>query len=426
MKEVILFIILFSISSNATAQSGWISLNSNTTNTITDLCFIDNNTGFAVTKATSSPFQNTIIKTTNGGLNWNIVFNQNSAGLRKMLLYNTIGYLQDTSGYLKTSNSGNNWIHYNLPTGVKALYFIDSMLGYCSADSVKTYKTTDGGINWIQIPSNSSTIFQIQTMYFINSSTGFLVGLGDTHEVGFYSTTLRTTNGGLNWLFASSSVGNQGSRAVFGRNFNSDTLFCFFPAYNLKSSNGGLYWNTFTAGTYPGVYSFFSNAMSTDWFTSTGIGSSTPQLFKSTNSGVNWIANPYFPAVPLYAVTFPSELTGYIGGSFGAIYKTINGGVVTGFTQTSTSIPEKFSLSQNYPNPFNPNTVIKWEVPVSGYVSLKVFNAIGNEVKTLVNENQNAGSYSVSLDGSKLPSGIYFYKITAGNFSETKRMVLIK
>ncbi len=88
--------------------------------------------------------------------------------------------------------------------------------------------------------------------------------------------------------------------------------------------------------------------------------------------------------------------------------------------------PESFVLYQNYPNPFNPVTNLKFEIPGSGFVTLKVYDILGNEAATLVNEKKSAGSYQVTFDGSNLASGIYFYKLEAGNFTETKRMVLIK
>ncbi|MFZ1322045.1 MAG: T9SS type A sorting domain-containing protein [Ignavibacteria bacterium] len=85
-----------------------------------------------------------------------------------------------------------------------------------------------------------------------------------------------------------------------------------------------------------------------------------------------------------------------------------------------------FELYQNYPNPFNPETVINYELRVTGDVELKVYGVFGNEVSTLVNEKQITGSYSVTFDGNNFPSGVYFYKLHSGNFVETKRMVLLK
>ncbi len=91
-----------------------------------------------------------------------------------------------------------------------------------------------------------------------------------------------------------------------------------------------------------------------------------------------------------------------------------------------TNLPNRFSLKQNYPNPFNPKTKIKYEIAKSGFVNLKVFDVLGREIKTLVNENQNAGYYEIDFDANNLNSGIYFYKLTTNNFSEMKKMILVK
>jgi len=90
------------------------------------------------------------------------------------------------------------------------------------------------------------------------------------------------------------------------------------------------------------------------------------------------------------------------------------------------SAPEKFELYQNYPNPFNPSTTIEYALPRSGNVVLKVYDAIGKEVLTLVNEAQEAGYYSTKFDASKLSSGMYIYKLTSDKFNEVKKMSLIK
>lgn len=90
-----------------------------------------------------------------------------------------------------------------------------------------------------------------------------------------------------------------------------------------------------------------------------------------------------------------------------------------------TSVSE-YSLKQNYPNPFNPATTIEYSIPKSGNISLKIFNVLGQEVKSLINQNQNAGTYRISFDASSLPSGIYFYALSADNFVQVKKMMLIK
>jgi len=101
-------------------------------------------------------------------------------------------------------------------------------------------------------------------------------------------------------------------------------------------------------------------------------------------------------------------------------------GILTGIQPISGKVPDKFSLLQNYPNPFNPSTNIKYQIPKNSYVTLKVFDVLGREVMTLVSEKQNAGSYEVSFDGSNFSSGVYFYKLTAENYDEVKKMLLVK
>ena len=120
-------------------------------------------------------------------------------------------------------------------------------------------------------------------------------------------------------------------------------------------------------------------------------------------------------------------------------WSVFNGGFSVGIQKISSIVPTEFSLSQNYPNPFNPATTIKFSIPVilsgaksktrSGgnlFVKLSLYDLLGREVETLVNEKLNAGTYEVSFDASKLSSGIYFYTFSAGDYKETKRMVLIK
>ena len=98
----------------------------------------------------------------------------------------------------------------------------------------------------------------------------------------------------------------------------------------------------------------------------------------------------------------------------------------TGISQISSQIPQAFSLSQNYPNPFNPVTNLEFEIPKAGFVSLKIYDMLGKEISSLVNSNLNPGRYKYDFDAGSLTSGIYFYKLEAGNFSETKKMLLVK
>ena len=107
------------------------------------------------------------------------------------------------------------------------------------------------------------------------------------------------------------------------------------------------------------------------------------------------------------------------------ILRTTNGGV-TGVTDKSNEIPLSFTLDQNYPNPFNPGTMISFDVPSKSFVTLKVFDALGREVSTLLAEELSAGAYSRRWNAANVPSGVYFYRLQAGEYVETKRMILLK
>ena len=100
--------------------------------------------------------------------------------------------------------------------------------------------------------------------------------------------------------------------------------------------------------------------------------------------------------------------------------------VITGITNGNGSIPTEYAMTQNYPNPFNPATRISYQLPEAGNVKITVFDISGKQIATLVNGQQNAGFYDINFDGSRFASGVYFYKLEAGNFVETKKMLLIK
>ncbi|MFZ1321382.1 MAG: SBBP repeat-containing protein [Ignavibacteria bacterium] len=167
----------------------------------------------------------------------------------------------------------------------------------------------------------------------------------------------------------------------------------------------------------------------------TGVSSSDYATIKYNSSGVEqWVQRYNGPGNDFdnaYSLALDASGNVYVTGFSTGIgtekdYATIKYSQQVGIQLISNEIPNQFSLSQNYPNPFNPKTVINYELRVTGNTELKVFNVLGNEVSTLVNEKQNAGSYQVEFDGSNLTSGVYFYKIEAGEFVETKRMLLIK
>ncbi len=118
----------------------------------------------------------------------------------------------------------------------------------------------------------------------------------------------------------------------------------------------------------------------------------------------------------------------YVGTSLGYVYKRKLSDVVTSVEDKEENIPTGFSLQQNYPNHFNPTTTISFSIPKTEFVTLKVYDVLGNELATMVNEYRPAGTYNVQFStiNSQLSSGVYFYKFQAGKFTEVKKMILLK
>ena len=145
--------------------------------------------------------------------------------------------------------------------------------------------------------------------------------------------------------------------------------------------------------------------------------------------GVSGSASNYWAAVTNYVAGSGKVKVLITGGALGTVFPGLCTAQVDACSVTNVGpieTPVNYNLSQNYPNPFNPTTKINYALPKSGYVTLKVYDVLGKEVATLVNEAKNAGNYSVEFNASNLSSGMYFYKIDVNGFSEVKRMMLVK
>jgi hypothetical protein len=163
------------------------------------------------------------------------------------------------------------------------------------------------------------------------------------------------------------------------------------------------------------------------WIAAYNSGSSTDgkgYIYRTTNGGNSWVQEWITPIVgtDLQDLSNQNNMTLWCVGNNGQITKY---DVPTGISK-NTEVVKDFNLSQNYPNPFNPTTNIKYQITNNKLVTLKIFDILGKEVETLVNEKQNAGTYEVTFNASQYSSGIYFYKLTTDNFSDTKKMLMIK
>ena len=148
-------------------------------------------------------------------------------------------------------------------------------------------------------------------------------------------------------------------------------------------------------------------------------------VLRTTNSGTNWIAQSSGVVSHLYSVSFSDVLNGTAVGVNGTIIHTTNGGVAA-IQLINNKIPDKYYLYQNYPNPFNPSTNIKFDLPKKSYVRIIIYDILGKTVGTLVDEYKEVGGYQVEWDGSNYSSGTYFYKLETNNYTDVKKMILLK
>ena len=156
--------------------------------------------------------------------------------------------------------------------------------------------------------------------------------------------------------------------------------------------------------------------------------------FSSGSLGANAQVNPagyattaaYIPDVSFRNVNNDSSLAIWNGVFGDGCYVSGGSGGTVTLTGNNSFELKGYSLSQNYPNPFNPNTVVSFQIPVPGFVSLKIYDVMGKEVAKLVNEFKQAGNYSIDFNAANFPSGVYYYRLEAGDFTDTKKMILVK
>ena len=318
------------------------------------------------------------MKTTDGGTTW--VYQMSTP-----TTLNDVDFLNDVTGWvvgtvgriLHTTNGGTNWEQQTSGTTEHFLSvdFIDTSKGWCVATLGRIYFTQDAGSTWIQ--QSSGTTQDLYGVKFINANTGF--------TVGYNGTIVKTTNGGTIWTIK-----------------NSGTTRDFYAVEFIDSSKG---WCVSSGGR-----TYFTQTQGEFW--------------AEHNTGVNKTLNGiHFPETQGPG-DFSQGVIGYIAGDGGTILKTTDGGLFV--NNNNNSIPDKFALHQNYPNPFNPSTTITFDLPNSGFVSLIVYDILGREVAILLKKELKAGSYTGEWNAGDYNSGIYFYRLKAGDYVETRKMVLLK
>ena len=390
-----------------------------------------------------------VIYTSNGGSNWiyrnNSIIGNNNVNViqvaRGDFSHNITGNAfcsanSSTTTYIyRTTNQGINWTIVYQQTGgrIRGIYMVDTMNGYAIGDPVNArwtiLKTSNGGLSFdttgLYLPQNGSELSNYNSVYLATGYNLNLILFG-TNSGRLY----RSTNFGINWSFST------------------------LPFQNVYSVTLGHYWNGSTQGYSTGYAAGNGAVYTTDygstWVTAILPGTGDIHAFYYDLVGSNYAC--FAKGSLIYSTTnsslpFTLQYTSPNGGNYTHMSLSVyifesgdragwavkdNGTVsryyyfIMGIKKISSKVPDKFSLFQNYPNPFNPATNIKYQISKNSDVKLTVYDFLGNQIALLVNEKLNPGTYEVEFDGSGYASGVYFYKLIATEYTESRRMVLIK
>jgi len=374
----------------------------------------------------------TVRRTTDGGVTW---ANATGTGItgdvyaiyasdENVAFCTTTPLFGTTPSFIyRTSNGGSSWIqvYATAVNGfINAIQMISPTEGYAVGDPVATkwtvLKTIDGGNTWARMATEPT---QVGAEAGWNNSFQIL---GTHMWFGTNATRVyHSSNLGLTW----SSGTTTGTADIYALHFNSATTGLAGGTAIVRTTNGGA---NYTSATSPGASGNISgiSGAGTDWWAVR----SSAIIYRTIDAGATW-TSPYtqtgaiFQHIDLEVVDGCPQ--GWAVGEGGVIARMT---AVVGISNYNSEVPTSYNLHQNYPNPFNPSTNIIFSLPKSGLVTLKIYNIVGREVISLVNEFKIAGNYVAGFNASsvsdRLSSGTYFYRIESNDFTATKKMLLIK
>lgn len=415
MKKLILFIFIF-LSSFSIVFAQWSQTNGPNSNVTYVKTLAVSGSYIYVGTATNSTSIG-IYMSTNNGSNW-IEINNGLTDLRvnQIITNGSIVYAVTTTKIFVSTDNGTNWtsISNSIPASYHfySLYIFGTNL-IIGADQGGVFFSSNNGISWDYRGILSAGPVVVNC--FLVSGTNLFAG---TTNGIFLS-----TNNGLTWVNRSNGLLDQTTYSLVQLGGN---LYCGNYGWLSKSTNSGVTW---TATSLPTsivncIIVSGSNliaATQTATIANTGI-------FLSTDYGISWMQKNQgigYPAPYALSLAVVNNFI-FAGVSSHAVWRRSLNDILTNIQSVSQKIPSKYYLSQNYPNPFNPITNIKFAIPKNEFVTIKVYNVAGKEIKELVNQIISAGEYKIDFDGTGLESGVYFYRIKAGEFLETKKMILIK
>ncbi len=354
----------------------------------------------------------------------------------------------DAGAMLHTTNAGSTWSLLTLTgSDLHQIVFKDASTGIVVGDNGTIFVTTNGGTNWIV--KSSSTSSQLRGAAYAGGSIFYAVGDdGAATKSTDDGNTWTTLNSGTTerllcvtavdqnvWVGARNGLmlfsGNGGSAFNSMSNPASDDIkdiqfineaIGFAGGSNsffMYTSNSGVNWTSRSAGIQVGLNGLHFVNQNEGWVVG-GAGT----LYSTTNAGLNWIVEQSQTGQDINSIHSFDGINAWAVGNIGVI--TTNYSSTTGVEGQSNINPDRLNLDQNYPNPFNPSTKIKFSIPSNEFVTLKVYNVLGSEIVTLINDELNAGSFEVDFNASALNSGVYFYTIRTNKFTETRKMILMK
>ncbi|MFC2088534.1 YCF48-related protein [Calditrichota bacterium] len=355
----------------------WVSQISRTENKLRSICFIDDSIGFA------SGYNRTLIYTKNKGNTWTPIPLVSDSGT----IYNSFCADTDHNIYFITNygevycseDSGTSWYNkYNFNIwGFNHIDFSNYPICFAKRGMIGSfYKSTDGGNSWVNLYTPSPLGSEI---YFMNGDIGWAAEDWTLSSIWHDSLSVHITlNGGQTWVRQS---------------------------------------------TLPGI--FLHNIKFVDTFE--GWATQATKIYYSPDSSQSWFCQFDTDSIGyIKDIFFLNERNGWTLTSQGKIIK-YGVPIQVSIDKSVNNYTDEYIIYQNYPNPFNPSTKISYSISNSGFVTLKIYDLLGKEVQTLVNEFQNTGLYAVDFNASDLSSGIYIYKFQVGNdFFETKKMLFLR
>ncbi len=424
VKLFCLFILL--AVTQGSSQPTWQRLHTPTSNNLKSLCFLDSLNGWVAGN------KGMIIKTTNGGISWASQQVDTTSNIAQILFFNSqfgwavapVLVMDSTLSYgariYRTTNGGDQWSYKFLPDElIYSVTFTDSLRGYIGSAFGRFFRTTDGGLTWIEAPVNPAPLFPINRIKFISPERGYAVG----GRFDLAAVIWHTTNGGVSWF--SAAVGGE---PLYDIGFIDSSRFITVggdPEYgvtNATTTDAGANWTYDTLGFF-GIASAISFRTAKEAWCPLGFAGS---CIYTRDEGNRWDLFLLQEQIGIFDLRFTDELHGYMVGDSGAVFKYYDS--VTGIDDVVPADPKvsHLELFQNYPNPFNPSTTIRYLLPKAEYVNLKVYNVLGRSVEILVHEYQDAGYHSVTLRAEEFSSGVYFYRLEAGHFVETKKLLILR